>query len=86
MRTTINLNDHILNLVRQFSEQRRISLGDAATFLLERGLTASAPQLEKNGFALFKVDSGTPTFGLADVEQAAGQEDEAPNRSFAAGR
>ena len=82
MRTTMNIDDEALNLARELAEQSRISLGDAASFLIKRGLAVSLPHRERNGFALFNVDSGTPPFGPADIERAVQQEDEDLSRFF----
>ncbi len=76
MRTTLNIDAHVLLLVRQFSDQRRISLGEAASFLLKRGLTVAAAHDKKNGFAMFSVDPGFPIFGPKDVQAANPKDDE----------
>jgi hypothetical protein len=76
MRTTINIDDEALHLARELGEARGISLGDAASFLIKRGLSVSLPHHERNGFVLFSVDPGTPPFGPDDVERAVQQEDE----------
>lgn len=75
MRTTLNIDDQLLILVRQFAEQRNISLGTAASFLIHRGLTLSPEHKVKNGFALLSVEPGTSTVGLKDVERALEKED-----------
>ena len=76
MRTTLNIDGEVLDSVRQFSEQRRISLGEAESFLLRRGLTVMAPHEKKNGFAMFSVDPGAPSFGLKDDQGADLKDDE----------
>lgn len=76
MRTTINIDDETLNLARELAEARGISLGDAASFLIRRGLAVSLPHREKSGFSLFNVDVNTSSFGSPDVERAMQQEDE----------
>jgi len=83
MRTTLNIDAQVVVLVREFSEQRRISLGEAASFLIERGLSVAATHQEKNGFALFTIEPQASTFGLKDVERAVEQDDEALSGFFA---
>jgi len=71
----MNIDDEALHLARELAEARGVSLGDAASFLIRRGLAVSLPHREKNGFALFNVEAGTRTFGPPDVERALQQED-----------
>jgi hypothetical protein len=82
MRTTLNIDDESLNLARELAEARGISLGDAASFLMRRGLAVFPPHQERNGFALFNVDTGTPPFGPEDIEWAVQREDEDLSRFF----
>jgi hypothetical protein len=76
MRTTINIDDDALELARELADARRVSLGDAASFLIRRGLAVSLPHRERNGFALFNVEAKTSSFGSEEVERALQQEDE----------
>jgi hypothetical protein len=76
MRTTINIDDDALYLARELAEARGVSLGDAASFLIRRGLSVSLPHQERNGFALFNVATEISSFGLEDVERAVEQEDQ----------
>jgi hypothetical protein len=82
MRTTMNIDDEALRLARELAEQRRISIGDAASFLIKRGLAVALPHRERNGFALFSVEPGTLPFGPVEVERAVQQEDEDLSRFF----
>lgn len=83
MRTTLNIDDEVIHMVRELSEARRISLGDAASFLIMRGFSVSLAHKQKNGFALFNVDQATPAFGLEDVNRALQNEDEDLSGLFA---
>ncbi len=76
MRTTINIDDEALQLARELAEARGVSLGDAASFLIRRGLAVSLPHRERSGFALFNVEPATARFGSENVERALQQEDE----------
>ncbi|MGA3027963.1 MAG: hypothetical protein ABSF98_24685 [Bryobacteraceae bacterium] len=82
MRTTLNIDDESIHLARELAEQHRISLSDAASFLIKRGLAVSLPHRERNGFVLFNVDAGTPPFGPEDVDRAVQREDEDLSRFF----
>lgn len=82
MRTTINIDDESLDLTRDLAGQYRISLSDAASFLIKRGLAASLPHRERNGFALFNADAAIPSFGLVEVERAEQHQDEDLRKFF----
>jgi hypothetical protein len=42
MRTTLNIDDEAMAKLRKYAEERHISLGDAASDLIQRGAEASA--------------------------------------------
>ena len=75
MRTTLNIDQGALEMVREMADQRNISVGEAASFLIMRGLATAMSVRMKNGFALFNVELDTPTFGPAEVEHAEQRED-----------
>ena len=53
MRTTINIEDSALLAIKQYAEEREISLGQAASDLVHRG-AESLPQFKtKNGWVVF---------------------------------
>jgi hypothetical protein len=82
MRTTLNIDVESMAMARELADQHHISLSDAASFLIKRGLAASLPHRERNGFALFNVDAGLPPFGPVDIERAVQREDEDLSRFF----
>ena len=76
MRTTLSIDDDLLDLSRSMAEQQKMSLSESVNFLIRRGLQFSPPKFKKrNGFAVFDVPKGTPTFGPEDVERALLEED-----------
>jgi hypothetical protein len=75
MRTTISLDDDLLNVTKHLAEQRRMSLSETVNFLLRRGLRPSASFKEKNGFPVFDLQDDGTRFGLEDVERAQNEED-----------
>jgi hypothetical protein len=75
MRTTVAIDDDLLEVAREIAHQRRESLGSALNFLIRRGLAARNPVRIRNGFAVFDVKGSDGGFDLADVEKAMAEED-----------
>ncbi len=71
MRTTVNIDDDILELAKSLSDAQHVSLGKALSDLARRGLKAP-PQMgtSPSGFHTFVVPEGAPTFGPEEVEAA----------------
>ena len=60
MRTTLNIEDDALLVIKKYAEERDISLGQAASDLVQRG-AESLPQFKmKNGWVVFDIPPGTP--------------------------
>jgi hypothetical protein len=51
MRTTLNLDDDTLEILRQYSETRSVSLGKAASELVRLGANAPVQMEMVNGFS-----------------------------------
>lgn len=55
MRTTLNIEDDALLVIKQYADERAISLGQAASDLIHRG-AESLPQFKmKNGWVIFDI-------------------------------
>jgi len=50
MRTTLNLDDDALKIVREYSEARSVALGKAASELVRKGASAPVPKELVDGF------------------------------------
>ena len=50
MRTTLNLDDDVLELLKDYADRRSVGLGKAASDLVRRGLTAPVQTRMVNGF------------------------------------
>jgi hypothetical protein len=63
MRTTITLDDDVLEAARKISEARGVSIGTVVSDLARRGLAPEAPVTIRNGIRLFPVrkDAGVAT-------------------------
>ena len=60
MRTTINLDDEIVGIVKQYAESRAVSLGKAVSELVRRGISASRPTRTVNGLLVFDLPADSP--------------------------
>ncbi|MCU1326528.1 MAG: putative antitoxin VapB38 [Bryobacterales bacterium] len=58
IRTTLNIDDTALSIIKSYAESRAISLGEAASDLVQRG-ASSLPQFKKkNGWVIFESAAG----------------------------
>jgi len=60
MRTTLNLDDDVLLLVKQYASARRVSLGKALSELARKGLNAQLPTRRVNGLLVFDPGKDSP--------------------------
>jgi hypothetical protein len=61
MRTTLNIEDQALKVIKKYAEERKIPLGQAASDLVHRG-AESLPQFKtKNGWVIFELPPDTPS-------------------------
>ncbi len=63
MRTTLNLPEDILEVVKSVAAAKSVSLGDAAADLIRRGLNAQRIQLDA-GLPCFSVGPDAPPITL----------------------
>jgi hypothetical protein len=75
MRTTLNIDDDVFELVRGLADARRVPLGKALSDLARRGAKARPPSVSRSGFHTFTLSESTPSFGLAEVNAALDAED-----------
>jgi hypothetical protein len=60
MRTTINLDDDVMPVVKQYAESRALGLGKAVSELVRRGINASRPTRTVNGLLVFDLPPDSP--------------------------
>jgi len=60
MRTTVNINDEVLEKVREYAQKRGISLGHAVSDLLYDGIEAQPKFKKRNGFTILELPPGSP--------------------------
>jgi negative regulator of replication initiation len=69
MRTTLNLDDDVLDELKSYAENRDLALGKAASDLLRRGLTAPLQTRLVNGFHTVVLPEDTPKVSSERVRQ-----------------
>jgi hypothetical protein len=60
MRTTLDLDDELLQIARVRARERGVSLGVAVSDLMRKGLEASM-RVSLSGFPVFEPPAGAPT-------------------------
>ncbi len=55
MRTTLNLDDDVLEILKNYSESRSVALGKAASELVRKGYHTPTPTRIEHGFVVFDL-------------------------------
>jgi hypothetical protein len=69
MRTTLTLDDDVLEMARRQARLRRQSLGRTLSDLVRRGLTAPTPAQEQDGLVVFRLPPDSPVVTSEDVRR-----------------
>lgn len=69
MRTTLNLDDDTLRLVRDYARKRSVPLGKAVSELVRKGLTTPRPTHTINGFHVVELPPDSPEITTEDVRR-----------------
>lgn len=69
MRTTLTLDDDILELAARQAKLRGASLGKTVSDLVRRGLNATTPAQEKNGLIMFQLPKDSPRVTTEEVRR-----------------
>ena len=69
MRTTLNLDEDVLEDLKQYAERRSVALGKAASDLLRRGLSAPVQTRLVNGFYTIVLPEDEPTITSERVKR-----------------
>ena len=69
MRTTLTLDDDILELAARQSKLRGISLGKTVSDLVRRGLNAPTQAEDKEGLVVFRLPADSPKVTTEDVRR-----------------
>lgn len=68
MRTTLNLDDDVLEQVKQYADSRSVALGKAASDLIRRGLDSPLQTKAVNGVHVVLLPEGSPAVHTAHVK------------------
>ena len=60
MRTTLNLDDDVLEILKEYADSRSLALGKAASDLVRRGLAAPIQTRMENGFYTIVLPEDSP--------------------------
>jgi len=82
MRTTLDIENDVLDAAKALAAARKVSIGSALSELARRGVAARTPLSIRNGFPIFQLPVGTPCFGPDEVAAASSQEDLASAGQF----
>ena len=69
MRTTLNLDDDVFELLKDYAESRSVALGKAASDLVRRGLTARVQTRMVNGFHTVVLPENSPKVTSERIKQ-----------------
>mgnify|MGYP000679867683 CR=1 FL=1 len=69
MRTTLTLDDDVLELAARQAKLRGVSLGKTVSDLVRRGLNASTQAEEKGGLVVFHLPADSPKVTTDDVRR-----------------
>jgi hypothetical protein len=69
MRTTLTLDDDILELAARQAKLRGVSLGKTVSDLLRRGLNAPTPSQGKGGLVVFQLPADSPPVTTEEVRR-----------------
>jgi hypothetical protein len=69
MRTTLTLDDDVLELASRQAKLRGVSLGKTVSDLLRRGLSAATPAQDKGGLVVFHLPADSPKVTTDDVRR-----------------
>jgi hypothetical protein len=60
VRTTLNLDDDVLELAKQYADSRSVALGKAVSELVRRGVRSRVPTRIVNGFHVVDLPPDSP--------------------------
>jgi len=74
MRTTLSIDDEILELVRQYAEDRSMTVGDAVTELIRKAFRTPTPTKIVDGLRVFDVPPDSPPITTERIKELEAEE------------
>jgi len=75
MRTTLAIDDDVLEQVKEYAAERKVPLGKAATELIRRGISRPAPTHMENGLRVFSRSADSPSITAELVRRLDSEQD-----------
>jgi hypothetical protein len=69
MRTTLEIDDDLVQVARQLAQQRKTSMGQVVSQLVRKALEPKSAPRMRNGVLLFEVKPGARKPGMALVNR-----------------
>jgi len=69
VRTTITLDDDVVDEIRAYASENDVSLGKAASELIRRGLRYQIPVVHRNGIPVFDAPEDLPLITTDQVRE-----------------
>jgi hypothetical protein len=69
-RTTLSLDDDVLDMARRYSHARSIGLGQAVSDLVRKGLQKELGTRSVNGLNVFDLPADSPPVTINEVQRA----------------
>jgi len=69
MRTTLNLDDDVLQKVKDYAESRSLPVGRAVSELVRKGLCTPTPTRTVNGIQVFDIPADSPCITARRVKE-----------------
>ena len=69
MRTTLQLDDDVFDLVRRLADSRRVSLGRTVSDLVRKGLATQARVRTQKGLVVFDLPEDSPLVNMEGVKR-----------------
>ena len=69
MRTTLSLDDDVLQEVKAYAKSRDVAIGKAVSDLVRRGLRAPLQTRIVNGFHVVELPADSPTVTSAEIKK-----------------
>ena len=69
MRTTLQLDDDVFDLVRRLANNRKVSLGQTVSDLIRKGLSSEARIRTEKGLVVFDLPEDSPLVTMECVKR-----------------
>lgn len=70
MRTTVNLDDDLLRVLRSIAEEEERTISEVVSELVRKALRPDVPELREDGFPVFEVSDDAPPMTPEQVREA----------------